>query len=59
MKPLTEYPDILTVGEMAELLRVSKITVYHLIKAGQIAAFKIGRQYKCPKLFIVKQYFSL
>ena len=33
-----------TVEEVATLLKVSKLTVYDLIKKGDIPSFKVGRQ---------------
>jgi excisionase family DNA binding protein len=36
----------LTVAEVASLLRVSNMTVYRLINAGQLPAVRIGRSYR-------------
>ena len=36
----------LTVQEVAELMRVSTMTVYRLIKAGDIPALKVGKSYR-------------
>jgi excisionase family DNA binding protein len=36
----------MTVAEVAELLRVSSMTVYRLIKAGDIAAVRIGKSFR-------------
>lgn len=36
----------LTAAEVAELLRVSTMTVYRLIKAGDIAAVRVGKSYR-------------
>ena len=36
----------MTVNEVADLLRVSRMTVYRLIKGGDVAAFKVGRGYR-------------
>lgn len=36
----------LTVAEVAELLRVSNMTVYRLINAGQMNAVRVGRSYR-------------
>lgn len=36
----------LTVGEVARLMRVSKMTVYRLIKAGELPAVRVGRSYR-------------
>ena len=37
---------LLTVGEVAELMRVSNMTVYRLIKSGQLAAVRVGKNYR-------------
>jgi excisionase family DNA binding protein len=36
----------LTVAEVAEQLRVSSMTVYRLIRSGDLAALRIGRSYR-------------
>lgn len=36
----------LTVQEVAELMRVSTMTVYRLIKAGDLRAARVGRSYR-------------
>ncbi len=36
----------LTVQEVAEQMRVSNMTVYRLIKAGELAATRVGRSYR-------------
>lgn len=35
-----------TVAEVAKLMRVSTMTVYRLIKSGELAAVKIGKSYR-------------
>ena len=37
---------LLTVNEVAELMRVSNMTIYRLIKAGDLAAARVGRSYR-------------
>ena len=37
---------LLTVGEVAQLMRVSNMTVYRLIKAGQLSAIRVGKNYR-------------
>ena len=37
-----QYGHALTAGELAELLAVSRITVFKLAKAGRIPSFRIG-----------------
>ena len=36
----------LTVQEVADLMRVSTMTVYRLIKAGDLRATRVGRSYR-------------
>lgn len=39
----------LTVAEVAELMRVSKMTVYRLVHAGELPAIRFGRSYRVPE----------
>ena len=38
--------NLLTVAEVAHQLRVSNMTVYRLIKGGQLPAVRVGRGYR-------------
>lgn len=42
-------PDILNVEEVSDLLRVSKQTVYNMIKDSRLKAVKIGREWRFMK----------
>ena len=44
-EPFTEA-RLKTVNEVADLLRVSRMTVYRLIKTGEMSAFRVGRGYR-------------
>ena len=44
-EPFTEA-RLLTVNEVADLLRVSRMTVYRLIKNGEMPALRVGRNYR-------------
>ena len=44
-EPQLEAP-LLTVGEVAQVMRVSNMTVYRLIKSGQMAAIRVGKNYR-------------
>jgi excisionase family DNA binding protein len=37
---------LLTVGEVASLMQVSNMTVYRLIKSGQLTAIRVGKNYR-------------
>ena len=39
-------PALLTVAEVADLFRVSSMTVYRLIRNGELAAVRVGRSYR-------------
>ena len=36
----------MTVGEVADLMRVTSMTVYRLIKAGDLRAVQVGKSYR-------------
>ena len=38
-----------TVAEVAELMRVSKMTVYRLVHSGELPAVRFGRSYRVPE----------
>jgi excisionase family DNA binding protein len=46
---------ILTVAEVAEVMRVSKMTVYLLVNSGDMPAVRFGRSYRVPEN-AVEQY---
>ncbi|RJK96076.1 helix-turn-helix domain-containing protein [Vallicoccus soli] len=47
-RPLSEVV-FLTVAEVAAVMRVSKMTVYRLVHAGELPAVKVGRSYRVPE----------
>jgi excisionase family DNA binding protein len=44
----------LTVAEVARQLRVSNMTVYRLIKSGNMGAVRVGRGYRIPDVDLRK-----
>ena len=40
---------LLTVAEVAAILRVSKMTVYRLVHSGEMPAVQVGRSYRVPE----------
>ena len=50
----TDYPDVLDVKQVSELLGVSTKTVYHLLNTGSIASLKVGRSFRVPKVNVMK-----
>ena len=39
----------LTVAEVAALMRVSRMTVYRLVHAGDLASVRVGRSFRVPE----------
>lgn len=39
----------LTVAEVAEVMRVSKMTVYRLVHSGEMPAVRVGRSFRVPQ----------
>ena len=39
----------LTVAEVANLMRVSKMTVYRLLHSGELAGVRVGRSFRVPE----------
>ena len=39
----------MTVAEVATAMRVSKMTVYRLVRAGDLPAARVGRSYRVPR----------
>lgn len=51
---LDNLPDILTVKELAEFIKVSDQTIARAIKAGELKAFKVGREWRVEKEEVLK-----
>ena len=46
MAQLPARARFLTVAEVADQMRVSNMTVYRLIKAGELGAVRVGKSYR-------------
>lgn len=44
--------ELLTVKETAELLKTSRVQVRRMIQYGELAAVKVGREYRIPLVSI-------
>ena len=49
-----EYPDIVSVYQMVEMLGIGLTVAYKLLKNGEIKHKRIGRNYKIPKESIIQ-----
>ncbi|MEV4987945.1 helix-turn-helix domain-containing protein [Pseudarthrobacter sp. LMD1-1-1.1] len=51
------HPRLLTIAEVASVTRLSTATVYRLVQANRIHAFRFGRSYRVPEI-AVDQYIA-
>ena len=60
MAQLSAQARFLTVAEVAAIVRVSTMTVYRLIKAGDLAAVRVGKSYRLREedvdAYLARQY---
>jgi excisionase family DNA binding protein len=60
-RPLSEV-RFLTVAEVAAVMRVSKMTVYRLVHAGELPAVRVGRSFRVPEhavhAYLRESYYS-
>lgn len=52
----TDLADVrfLTVAEVADMMRVSKMTVYRLVHSGELPAIRFGRSFRVPETAVVE-----
>lgn len=48
-----DYPDIVTIPQLQEMLGASRHKAYELVKDGEIAGVRIGKSYKIPKVNVI------
>jgi excisionase family DNA binding protein len=51
---LEDYPDILTVEEACEVLRVGYNAMYELLNSGKVKAYRNGRVWRIPKTSLLE-----
>lgn len=49
----TEYDDVVSVADVANMLHISKVTVYDLLQSGRIFTLRVGKRYIIPKKSII------
>jgi excisionase family DNA binding protein len=61
-KPGLSEVRFLTVAEVAQTMRVSKMTVYRLVHNGELEAVRVGRSFRVPEPavdeYLRKSYFQ-
>ena len=49
-----EYPDVVSVGQLKEMLQIGQVLAYKLVKEGEIKSRKVGREYKILKSTVIE-----
>lgn len=49
---LEEYPPIMSVEEVCEVLRMGYNAIYDLLNSGELKAFRNGRCWRIPRLAV-------
>ena len=52
-KHIRDYPDVLTVEEVKEILQIGRKSAYRLIEENKIQHFKIGTKIRIPKQCLI------
>ena len=51
---LQEYPDILTVEQLQQILKIGRNTAYKLLNENVIKSKRIGKIHKIPKFNVIE-----
>ena len=49
-----EYPDIVEISQLSEMLNISKYSAYKLITENKIKHLVIGRKYRISKVYVIE-----
>ena len=53
-----QYDDILTIEEVAELLRIGMTQAYRIVRSGNLKGYKEGKDWKIPKQALINYMVS-
>jgi excisionase family DNA binding protein len=48
-----DYPDVITIAQLMEMLRIGKSSAYSLLQQNKINHVRVGRKYIIPKQSVV------
>ena len=52
----SEYGDIVTVEEVMKMLQIGRVSVYQMLKSGEICSLKVGKKYVIPKKSVIELF---
>lgn len=47
------YPDVVSIEEIQQMLRIGKNAVYELLKTQKLKSIKVGKRYIVPKKYVI------
>ena len=47
------YQDVVTVDELAEMLKIGRNTAYELVRSGAVQSVRVGRNIRIPKQAVI------
>ena len=53
---LSEYGDIVTIEEVMKMLQIGRVSVYQMLKSGEIRSLKVGKKYVIPKKSVIELF---
>jgi len=53
MAMFENYSDVVTVEQLAEMLKIGRNTAYELVREGVIMSVHIGRKIRIPKVAVI------
>ena len=51
-RSMRNYPDLLTVKDIQDVLQIGRSTAYKLLQSGELRALRIGSIYRIPKTYL-------
>lgn len=48
-----DYPDVVTVDDLRQMLHIGRSAAYSLLKSGRIKTLKFGKEYIIPKSSVI------
>ena len=49
----SDYPEMMSINDIKNALRIGRSTAYNLVRSGEIRSFKIGSTFRVPKTFLI------
>lgn len=53
MELFKDYPDIVSVEQVSEMLKIGQVLAYRLVRSGEIKSREVGRRYIITKQHII------